>query len=100
MPLEMVIRTERIANRNVPGIMPGTSGSQFCFSTRYRRVYTGYARFETVSRGSDSMRELFIAEAHQNIHRVNLFADGVWVLLGAIPAAIRLVGLWLVEAKK
>ena len=32
------------------------------------------ARFET----------LFALEARQNIHRINLFADGVWCLLGAI----------------
>ncbi|HVF84450.1 MAG TPA: hypothetical protein VM821_00600 [Abditibacteriaceae bacterium] len=39
------------------------------------------------------MSVLFVAEANQNIHRVNLFADVVWALLGAILAAIGLHGL-------
>jgi len=33
-----------------------------------------YARFETVLSSSADMRAVFIAEEHQNIHRVNLFA--------------------------
>ena len=52
-----------------------------------------YAQFESVARSSPDMSTLFIAEAKQNIHRVNLFADGVWTLLGAILAGIGIHGL-------
>ena len=39
------------------------------------------------------MSVLFVAEARQNIHRINVFADVVWALLGAIVAAIGIHGL-------
>jgi hypothetical protein len=53
-----------------------------------------YAVYERVSTNSTSdMKAVFIAEANQNIHRINLFADGVWTLLSAILAAIGLHGL-------
>lgn len=52
-----------------------------------------YARYEQVVRSHGDLRAVFIAEADQNIHRINLFADGVWTLLSAIPAAIGLHGL-------
>jgi hypothetical protein len=52
-----------------------------------------YARFEELTMSNASMRSLFIAEAHQNVFRINCFADGVGVLLGAILAAIGLHGL-------
>jgi hypothetical protein len=54
-----------------------------------------YAQFDTVAQSSTDMPTLFIAEAKQNIHRINLFADGVWTLLSAILAAIGLHGLCL-----
>lgn len=52
-----------------------------------------YARYEQVVRSHGDLRAVFIAEADQNIHRINLFADGVWTLLSSIPAAIGLHGL-------
>lgn len=52
-----------------------------------------YAHFEQVSVSSKDMSVLFVAEAHQNIHRINVFADVVWALLGAIVAAIGIHGL-------
>jgi ABC-type anion transport system duplicated permease subunit len=54
-----------------------------------------YQHFETIAQYSTDMSELFIAEAKQNIHRMNLFAEGVWALLSAIYAAIGLVGCHL-----
>jgi hypothetical protein len=52
-----------------------------------------YREFDTVALNSADMPSLFITEARQNIHRINLFADGVWTLLSAILAAIGLHGL-------
>ncbi len=54
-----------------------------------------YAHFEQVAGRSSDMRTVFVAEAEQNIHRLNLFADGVWALLSAILGAIGLHGLRL-----
>ncbi|NJO19564.1 MAG: hypothetical protein HC838_05160, partial [Spirulinaceae cyanobacterium RM2_2_10] len=43
---------------------------------------------------------LFAAEAQQNIHRLNLFAEGVWVLQSATLAAIALHGLCTVPRRR
>jgi hypothetical protein len=52
-----------------------------------------YQYFSEVVKSSPSMEKLFAAAAQQNIHRINLFADGVWALLSAILAAIGLHGI-------
>lgn len=56
-------------------------------------LQNAYADFAHVAATSSDMSLLFVAEAKQNIHRINLFADGVWALLGAIVAAIGIHGL-------
>jgi hypothetical protein len=59
-----------------------------------------YARFEQLAlRGSD-LRAVFIAEAQQNVFRINCFAEGVGVLLGGILAAIGLHGLCLLPRSR
>jgi len=40
-----------------------------------------YANFERVAGTSSNVSTLFVAEAKQNIHRINLFADVVWALI-------------------
>jgi len=55
-----------------------------------QRAYTHFAR---IANTSSDMRTLFVAESKQNIHHINLFADGVWALLGAGIAAIGIHGL-------
>lgn len=54
----------------------------------WQTLQLAYAHFERVAGGSHDLAAIAIAEAKQNIHRVNLFADGAWVLLCAILAAI------------
>jgi hypothetical protein len=58
-----------------------------------------YRYFANVSQGGSSLEVLFVAEAQQNIHRINLFADGVWTLLSAILAAIGLHGICIIPRK-
>lgn len=48
--------------------------------------YAVYA--QAVKSSSSTMRDLFVTEAAQNIHRINCFAEGVGVLLGWIIVAI------------
>jgi len=38
--------------------------------------------------------QVIIAEARQNVHRINIFAQGVWFLLGLIWATLGAIG-WL-----
>ena len=58
-----------------------------------------YAHFARVAGSSNDMSVLFVAEARQNIHSINLFADVVWALLGAILAAIGIHGLCVTSAR-
>lgn len=57
-----------------------------------------YARFEQLTMSAANLRSLFIAEAEQNAFRINCFADGIGVLLGAILAAIGVHGLCLLRS--
>jgi hypothetical protein len=77
-------------------VMPGV----FCFVVcmyyallDWAELQKAYAHFARTINTSSSMTTLFVAESKQNIHRINLFADAVWALLGAIIAAIGVHGL-------
>ena len=61
----------------------------------WRALNAAYARFEQLAMSAADLRSLFIAEAQQNVFRINCFADGVGVLLGALLAVIGLHGLCL-----
>lgn len=52
-----------------------------------------WRRFEALSMSAADLRSLLIADARQHAFRLNAFADGVGVLLGAILAAIGIHGL-------
>lgn len=58
-----------------------------------------YLNFDNVAQKSPDLTALFVAESRQNIHRINLFADGVWTLQSAILAAIGLHGICTVPCK-
>ena len=77
-------------------VLPGAFCFAFCmyFALKdWAALQNAYANFAHVAATSSDMSLLFVAEAKQNIHRINLFADGVWALLGAIVAAIGIHGL-------
>ncbi|HEY9736434.1 MAG TPA: hypothetical protein V6D06_09130 [Trichocoleus sp.] len=61
--------------------------------TDWDSLQQAYQRFELTIQTSDDLTQIFIAESLQSIHRINLFADGVWTLLSAILGAIGLHGL-------
>jgi hypothetical protein len=56
--------------------------------------------FEVLAAHGADLPALFVAEARQNVHRVNCFAEGIGVLLGAILAAIGLHGLCLLPKSR
>ncbi len=58
-----------------------------------------YERFETLANSASDFDTLFVAHAQQNIHRINLFADGVWTLLSAILAAIGIHGIYTIRSR-
>jgi len=58
-----------------------------------------YQRYEQVAQQAPGATELLLAEANQNIYRINVFADGVWTLHCAIYAAIGIHGLCLLPPR-
>lgn len=84
-------------------IVPGVCGCAFCFYFAlidWHALQSAQANFQNVAAHSKDLSALFVAEANQNIHRINVFADVVWALLGAILAAIGLLGLCVLNARK
>lgn len=76
----------------IPGIVGVTVFGYFAFID-WIALQEAYDVFEKAVQQSASLETLFATEAQQNIHRVNLFAEGVWTLLSAILAAIGIHGL-------
>ncbi len=77
-------------------VVPGVFCFVFCIyyaQQDWAALQRTYADFARLSGSSSNMSTLFVAEARQNIHRINLFADVVWALMGAIIAAIGIHGL-------
>lgn len=79
-------------------IIPGTVGVVifgYYALVDWDALQAAYVNFSAAVQSSSTFETIFAAEAQQNIHRVNLFADGVWTLLSAILAAIGWLGLYL-----
>jgi hypothetical protein len=75
-------------------VLPGMAGVVvfgYYALVDWDKLIVAYRQFEQVSPAAD-LPTLFKAEAQQNIHRINLFAEGVWFLLSAIIVAIGLHG--------
>ena len=73
------------------------SGLLFCAVCAYyslvdwvllRRAYAAFS----ISQNGD-LKAVILADARQNIHRINVFADVVWALLSAILSVISATGL-------
>ncbi len=58
----------------------------------WSHLQVAYKQYETAAR-SGSLRSVTLAFNAQSIHRINLFAEGVWTLLAAILAGIGTHGL-------
>lgn len=78
----------------IPGAVATTVFALFAWKD-WVALQAAYQHFEEVVQSSPDTPLLFIAEAKQNIHRINLFAEGVWALLAAIYMAVGLTGLCL-----
>jgi hypothetical protein len=76
----------------LPGIS-GVIGFGYYTLIDWQSLQKAYGYFNTVAQNKAALEILFVAEAQQNIHRINLFADGVWTLLSGIIASIGLHGI-------
>ena len=77
-------------------VIPGLTGV-FVFGyfalQDWGQLQRDYSYFTALVEQSSTLEALFVAEAQQNVHRINLMADGIWTLLSAILAAIGLHGI-------
>ena len=76
----------------LPGLAAVAVSGCYLFQD-WAALSTAFARLERVVAGSSDLRGIVAADALQNAHRINCFADGVGVLLGAILAGIGIHGL-------
>ena len=66
----------------------------------FGRLQGDYAEFHHLVATGAPLRDLFVAESEQNIHRINVLAEGVWALLSLVISAIGLLGLCLAPRGK
>ena len=74
-------------------VLPGFAASAisaYYLLPEWVALEAAYQYYQKVAQSpSSTMRDLSIAQAGENRHRVNCFAEGVGVLLGGVIAAIR-----------
>jgi hypothetical protein len=66
----------------------------------WNALQVAYDNFAAIAANAPDMPALFAAEAQQNIHRINLFAEGVWVLQSALLVAVGLHGICTTANKR
>jgi uncharacterized membrane protein (Fun14 family) len=79
-------------------VVPGVTGVAifgYYALQDWGKLLIDYQAYKLVAQSSTDLAVIIKAEAAQNIHRINLFADGVWTLLSAILGAIGLHGFYL-----
>jgi hypothetical protein len=76
----------------LPGASAAAVSGRFLLQD-WAALRTAFTRFESLAAGGADQRALFIAHAYQETYRLNCFAEGVGVLLGAILLAIGVHGL-------
>ncbi|WP_017297319.1 hypothetical protein [Nodosilinea nodulosa] len=80
----------------VCAIIPGTVGVVvfgYYALVDWDALQLAYQNYEAVIDQNSGLEAIFVAHASQNIHRINLFADGTWTLLSALLAAVGIHGL-------
>ena len=76
----------------VPGMI-GVAGFGYFAFQDWQQLQQDYNYFTALIEQSSTLEALFVADAQQNIHRINLMTDGIWALLSAILAAIGIHGV-------
>lgn len=61
----------------------------------WHQLQQAYAGF--IAAQDSDLKAVFIAQARQDIHRTNVFADVVWALLSAILAVVSAIGLAILK---
>ncbi len=77
-------------------IIPGSIGailSGYWGYADWIRLAEAERNFQQLVISKANQRELFIAAHRENIHRLNVAAEGVWIGLGLITTGIGLIGI-------
>jgi hypothetical protein len=77
-------------------VLPGFAAVVVCgyyLFQDWAALISAFARLERVTQSGGDLRSVVVAQAYDNVYRINCFADGVGVMLGAILFAIGLHGL-------
>ncbi|HEY9651460.1 MAG TPA: hypothetical protein V6C95_12405 [Coleofasciculaceae cyanobacterium] len=77
----------------LPGFAAATVSTYYLFP-EWIALENSHRNFQKVAQSPTSdERDLMIAQAAENRHRINCFAEGVGVLLGGVMAAIGIHGM-------
>ncbi|MCE5315469.1 MAG: hypothetical protein ABFD49_10720 [Armatimonadota bacterium] len=76
----------------LPGVFVACVSGHFAL-VDWVQLQTDYHHFQAITGTHTDLKTVFIAYAAQDIHRTNLFADGVWTMLGMILTGLGVLGL-------
>jgi hypothetical protein len=77
-------------------VLPGAAAVAVCgryLMLDWSALAAAFTRFERLEHDGADLRSLFVAHAYEQTYRINCFADGVGLMLGAVLTAIGLHGL-------
>jgi hypothetical protein len=78
----------------LPGL--GAAGlSAFYLMPEWATLDASHRNFQRVAQENPTVPALLVAEAAENRHRINCFAEGIGVLLGGVMVAVGVHGLCL-----
>jgi hypothetical protein len=85
-------------------ILPGftaTVVSAYYLFPEWTALDASYRNFAKIAQSSNpTLEDLYIAQAAENRHRINCFAEGVGALMGLTIAAIGIHGLCLLKSSE
>jgi hypothetical protein len=83
-------------------ILPGlaaTAVSAYYLFPEWTALDASYRNFEKISQSPNpKLEDLYIAQAAENRHRINCFAEGVGALMGLTISAIGIHGLCVLKS--
>lgn len=83
----------------LPGLLVAAVGGYYAL-VDWHQLQEAYGHYRAVVASEAGLRAVFVANAAQETHRVNLFADVVWALQGALLFGVGLVGVCLLGAER
>lgn len=92
--MKLLLRTSLVLFAILPGLAASLVSAHYVFID-WASLNRAWARWEKLAYSRGDAHLLDIAATQQSAFRLNCFADGVGVLLGAILLAIGLAGLLL-----